>query len=88
MYFIDLFCTEHYTTYAFSLISEYLPIDIQKSLSKHLGLSEKVVCKKRKAGGNITVVNKKVKLNDSHSDENTYVVEKVNVLLKAMFNYS
>lgn len=88
MYLIDLFFTEHYTAYAFSLISEYLPIVIQKSLLKHLQLPEEVVCKKRKAGSNITDVNKKVKFSDSHSDENTYKVEKVNLLLKVMFYYS
>ncbi|VVC44708.1 Ribonuclease H2, subunit B [Cinara cedri] len=68
---------EHYTRYAFSLISEYLPIDVQKSLLKHLGLPEKVECNKRKAGGSITDVNKKVKHSDNHDDEKPYKVEKV-----------
>lgn len=78
--------TEQYTMYAFSLISEYLPIDIQKSLLKHLGLPEKVVCNKRKAGGNITDdVNKKVKHSDNHYDEKLNKVEKVNLLFNIIF---
>lgn len=70
---------EHCKRYAYDIISEYLPISIQKSLLKQLGLPEKVECNKRKADGNVTVVNKKVKCSDI--DDISYKVEKVNYLI-------
>lgn len=72
-----MFLTEQYKRYACSIISEYLPADIQKSLLKHLGLPEKVECNKRKANGNNNDGNKKVK-HEVEYDDISYKVEKVN----------
>ncbi|XP_025424136.1 ribonuclease H2 subunit B [Sipha flava] len=68
---------EQYKRYACSIISEYLPFEIQKSLLIHLGLPEKVECNKRKADGNSLDVNKKVKHNSINYDEMPNKVEKI-----------
>lgn len=73
----NFFYTDNYKRYAYSIVSEYLPIDIQKSLLKHLGLPENVENNKRKANVNNTDVNKKVKLSNVEPDETLYKVEKV-----------
>lgn len=76
-----LFNIEQYKRYAYSIISEYLPTDIQNSLLKHLGLPEKVESTKRKADVNGTDLNKKVKHNEVQYDEMSYKVEKVNYFI-------
>lgn len=76
MYNIQFFFAELYKRFAFSVVSEYLPLEVQKSLQIHLGLPEKVECVKRKADGNNSDVNKKVKHDDY--DEMPKKVEKVN----------
>lgn len=71
------FVSDQYKRYAYSIISEYLPIDVQKSFSKHLGLPEKVESNKRKSDVNGTSLNKKVKQNEVQYDEMPHKVEKV-----------
>jgi len=73
-----IFNTEQYKRYAYNIISEYLHIDIQKSLLKHLGLPEIVECNKRKADENKSDVNKKVKHKEVEYDEMPFQVTKVN----------
>ncbi|CAI6347831.1 unnamed protein product [Macrosiphum euphorbiae] len=67
---------EQYKRYAYNIISEYLHIDIQKSLLKHLGLPEIVECNKRKADENKSDVNKKVKHKEVEYDEMPFQVIK------------
>lgn len=75
---ILFFFTEEYKRYACNVISEYIPIDIQKSLLKHLGLPEKVECNKRKADENGAVVNQNAKRrNIEYDDVMKNKVEKV-----------
>jgi len=69
---------EQLKRYAYSIISEYLPNDIQKSLLIHLGLPEKVECNKRKTDENSNGVNKKVKHHDNvEHNEMPKKIEKV-----------
>lgn len=58
-----------------------MPIDVQKSLLKHLGLPENVESNKRKANVNNTEVNKKVKHSNVEHNEIPYKVEKVRHLI-------
>lgn len=73
--------TDDYKRYAYSIVSEYLPVDVQKLLLKHLGLPENVENNKRKANVNNTDVNKKVKHSSVEDDVNLYKVEKVSYLM-------
>ncbi|XP_026814155.1 ribonuclease H2 subunit B [Rhopalosiphum maidis] len=66
---------EQYKRYAYDIISEYLHIDIQKSLLKHLGLPEIVECNKRKADEN-SDVNKRTKFIKVDYEEMPHKVEK------------
>ncbi|XP_025198882.1 ribonuclease H2 subunit B [Melanaphis sacchari] len=67
---------EQYKRYAYDIISEYLHIDIQKSLLKHLELPEIVECNKRKANEN-NDVNKKMKHVQVEFDEKPKVEKTV-----------
>lgn len=75
-----MFIIEQYKRFAHSIISEYLPESIQKSLLKHLGLPEKVEVNKRKADNKITDSNKKAKGHVDEYDEMPYKAEKVNLV--------
>lgn len=72
-----MFHIEQYKRYSYNIISEYLPVEIQKSLLKHLGLSEKVENIKRKYEVNGNDQKKKVKLNEVQYDEMPNKIEKV-----------
>lgn len=76
----SIFTVEQYIKYAYSIVSEYLPIEVQKPLLIHLGLPEKVECIKRKADKISLNVNKKVK-HDNVSHDEMPKVEKVNIIL-------
>ncbi|XP_050421797.1 ribonuclease H2 subunit B isoform X2 [Adelges cooleyi] len=68
---------EQYKRYAFSIVSEYLPVSVQTALLGYLGLPEKVENNKRKADDSKTAENKKVKHSEPEYSEKTYKVEKV-----------
>jgi len=72
-----VFNAEQYKRYSYSIISEYLPDCIQKSLLKHIGLPEKIECNKRKTDENSNGLSKKVK-HDVDYDEMPKKIEKVN----------
>ncbi|XP_050539286.1 ribonuclease H2 subunit B isoform X1 [Daktulosphaira vitifoliae] len=68
---------DEYKRYAFSIISEYLPSEVQVLLQEHLGLPEKEENNKRKAENNSFIENKKFKHNESEYNETPIKVDKV-----------